>query len=280
MWKANYDSLAIEGLREPLVHISDTCKELGIDFFIVGAIARNIWLVFHDENPSGTKDIDLGVYVPDEKKYNELRDSLLSKYDYTPSRENPFCLISPDGKLIDLLPFGEIENAGHVMIEGRGLTSINLDGFREVFKLGVVEVMIGADTYKACSIPGIVILKMIAFDDRPDRRIKDIGDIYSICRHYPQIVTDHIWNAHADLYADESLEHADVAMIVLGREMEKLIAANQKLKDRIDAILDRGISEESRFLFYMIEDPNQETLGMKRRILKHIKMGLKGELYK
>lgn len=259
------------------MHISDTCRELGIDFFIVGAIARNIWLVSNEEDPSGTKDIDFGVYVPDDKKYNELRNMLLVKYNYTPSKENAFCLISPDGKQIDLLPFGEIENEGQVMIEGRGLTTVNLEGFREVFELGAVEVVIGEDTYKACSIPGMVILKMIAFDDRPDRRTKDIGDINSICRHYPQIETEHIWGEHADLYTDGSLEHTDVAMIVLGREMKKLMAANQKLKNRIDAILDRAISLESRFMSYMIEDPGRETLELKRSILRHIKMGLEGK---
>lgn len=37
MWKANYDELAIEGLREPLMHISDTCRELGIGLWICDA---------------------------------------------------------------------------------------------------------------------------------------------------------------------------------------------------------------------------------------------------
>jgi predicted nucleotidyltransferase len=180
MLKINYDELAVEGLKDVLINISSTCKELEIDFFIVGAIARNIWLASHGENPTGTKDIDFGVYVPNVEKYNLLKEALINNYNYVESRENDFCLFTPDGKQIDLLPFGEIEQDGQVMIKGKGYTQIKPDGFEETYNLGLQEVKIGEEKYSACSIPAIVILKMIAYDDRPERRIKDVKDISDI----------------------------------------------------------------------------------------------------
>lgn len=54
MSKITYDALKIDGLRIVFSQISESCKELGIEFFIVGAIARNIWYVSNDQNPVGT----------------------------------------------------------------------------------------------------------------------------------------------------------------------------------------------------------------------------------
>jgi len=124
MSKISYSDLAVEGLKEVFLQISETCKVLDIDFFIVGAIARNIWYIKNNKNPTGTKDIDFGIYVPNEKKYNLLRKTLIKDYNYIASSENAFCLIAPGKKQIDLLPFGEIENDGQIMIEGMGITSI------------------------------------------------------------------------------------------------------------------------------------------------------------
>ncbi len=80
MSKINYDALAVGGLKDVLINVSTTCTELNIDFFIVGAIARNIWFASHGENPTGTKDIDFGIYVSNTEKYNKLRDALIENY--------------------------------------------------------------------------------------------------------------------------------------------------------------------------------------------------------
>lgn len=272
MSKIEYDALAIDGLKEVFIQISETCKELEIEFFIVGAIARNIWYVSNDKNSRGTKDIDFGVYISDVKKYNELRAALKEKYNYTVSKENAFCLITHDEKQIDLLPFGEIEKDGQVIIEGKGLTTVNLDGFKEAFEFGAEEIKIGNETYKSCSIPGVMILKLIAYDDRPDKRIKDIVDINSICQNYPSLESDFIWGNHFDLYGGD-LEHQEVGIIVLGREMKKLVTDNRELENRLIKIMDKAITEESPMLTLMIQNVETETIEKKRSIIKKLKLG-------
>jgi len=185
--KLSIKSLAIDGLKDVLVQVSAACDLLKIDFFIVGAVARNIWYAANNVSSAGTKDIDFGVYIPQEKDYEALKQKLQHEFGYTVNKENSFCLISPEGKQIDLLPFGEIENEGEVIIDGAGLTRINLDGFNEVFKNGLNEITLEDSKYSVCSIPSVVILKMIAFDDRPERRVKDIKDIDRIFKYYPDI---------------------------------------------------------------------------------------------
>lgn len=276
MSKIIYDKLAVEGIREVLQQVRQACNELDLDFFLVGAIARNIWFAINEERPSGTKDIDFGIYVPSEVEYNKLRDLLMTKYNYHPSKENAFCLITENGKQVDLLPFGSIEEDGQVMIEGQGLQKINLDGFEEAFLAGSQEVIIGDEKYKSCSIPGVVILKMIAFDDRPERRIKDIKDIHLICKHYPILETNLIWDKHNDLYENDR-EHDEVAMIVLGREMKEIVGDNNGLKKRILNIIDKALKGETNFLKHMIENPQEETMEQKSRILEYIRRGFSEE---
>ena len=272
MSKINYNALAIDGLKEVFIQISETCKELKIDFFIIGAIARNIWYVSNNEGAKGTKDIDFAVYISNVEKYNELKTELKRRYEYSQSTENAFCLITQDSKQIDLLPFGEIEQEGQVIIEGKGLTKVNLDGFKEAYEFGVTEVEIGDERYKACSIPGVMILKFIAYDDRPEMRTKDIDDINSICVYYPSLESDYIWANHFDLYGGD-LQHQEVGVIVLGREMKKLVLTNKDLEKRIVKILDKAIAQESLVLSLMIQNSEHETIADKKNIMEKLKSG-------
>lgn len=273
MSRLTYDALSVDGLKEVLQQISSACKKLEIDFFIVGAVARNIWLASNSEPTSGTKDIDFGVYIPTIDKYNELRRLLITEHNYFESEENAFCLLNPSQKQIDLLPFGKIEIEDKVLIEGKGLREINLHGFKESFQLGKQKVKIGDEEYEACSIPGIMILKLIAFDDRPEMRIKDIKDVNAICNYYPQIETENIWNNHSDLY-EEGREHQEVGVIVLGREMNKILIINESLRKRVISILEKGIKQESDLLKHMIENSKNETIEMKERTINNLIGGI------
>jgi len=268
-----YNALEVEGLKDVLETIGTACNHLTIDFFIVGALARNIWYANSNIELRGTEDIDFGVYVSDVKTYEKLKALLIGNYEYIQAQGNAFCLLTPDGKGIDLMPFGEIAKDGEVMIEGSGMTTLKLHGFKEAYKEGSIDTQIEDKVYKSCSIPGIVVLKLIAYDDRPDRRVKDIKDITSICAHYADIESDMIWEEHSDLYGDDK-SHNQVGLIVLGRMMRKIIQSNKNLTARIIQILDNAIEGKSNILEHMITDRMEETLDDKAEILKLIKQGL------
>lgn len=269
----SYNALDVEGLKNVLETVATACTSLNIDFFIVGAVARNIWYANSNTELRGTRDIDFGVYISDVATYEQLKAHLINNYKYIQADENAFCLITPDGKGIDLMPFGDIAEDGEVIIEGSGMTTLKLDGFEEAYKEGSIETEIEDKTYKACSIPGIVVLKLIAYDDRPDRRIKDIKDISSIVAHYTDIEENMIWEEHNDLYGGV-LEHHEIGIIVLGRMMKKIIKSNQELTERIIHIIDKALAYESDILEHMIDDRMTETLDEKAAILQLIKKGI------
>lgn len=75
------------------------------------------------------------------------------------------------GIQVDILPFGEIEINDEVKFEGTGLISIKVNGFNEVYFAGTETVELSTGhTFKVATLPAIVLLKFIAYDDRPEVR--------------------------------------------------------------------------------------------------------------
>lgn len=268
-----FDALGNPDLKKIISDTIAASKELEIEFFGVGALARNIWYVENDLSPRGTKDVDFGVYIPDEATYRKLKQKMIKHFGYIQSNENVFCLISPNQLPVDFLPFGEIENSGKVLIEGKGLTNINLDGFNEVYKNGIRKVNIEDQTINICTIPSVVLLKLIAFDDRPEFRVKDPLDISSIFKNYPHIETEFIWDEYNYLY-DQDLSHQEIGIMVIGYEVFKLIKDNERLISRILMIINDGIDLNNSLAERMIDDSSIETIEEKQEQLKLLKLGI------
>jgi predicted nucleotidyltransferase len=113
---------------------------LGIDYFLVGALARQVWYEKVGLHFRTTKDVDYAALIGNHEEYQAVKRYLMEKEGYVETRENPFVLITPDGIQVDILPFGEIESDGSVEIKGTGMTGIRVDGMKEVYALGTEEV--------------------------------------------------------------------------------------------------------------------------------------------
>lgn len=271
-----YEALGNKHLKDIISDTIDASNELGIEFFGVGALARNIWFLENNLTPRGTKDVDFGVYIPNADMYSKLKLKLINEYNYTSSSGNTFCLISPNGIAVDFLPFGEIENQGKVLIDGKGLTTIKLDGFKEVFEKGIKTVEIETQHINICTIPAVVLLKLIAFDDRPEHRIKDPLDIAAIIKEFPNIESDLLWEEYNHLYdKDLDLSHDEIGTVVIGSEIGKLICHNRQLLNRVLKILQDGFKIKSPLAERMIVDTLEETIEQKQHLLKLLEKGIK-----
>ena len=118
--------------------LEEAFNALQIDFYIIGALARDIWYARNKKESRKTKDIDLAVFIASKEDYAALRNFLVDKKNFIESSTNSYVIISPEGLPIDLLPFGEIEIDEQVILPGHGLTSIRVNGFKEVYQLGTV----------------------------------------------------------------------------------------------------------------------------------------------
>jgi predicted nucleotidyltransferase len=245
-YKINYADLRQRPeIAEMLLALERGFQKFEVDFYLVGAVARNVWItgINNKEPRRTTADVDFAVLIDNKVTYTQLREYLIENEGFKNYHENSFVLIWRDKTEVDLMPFGAIEEAdGKVTIEGTGLTSINMPGFAEIYNEGLPLLDLeGNQSFKFCTLPGIVLLKFIAWHDRPEVRRNDITDICDILKHFFEMYEDEIYNNHNDLFTGNEIEN--ISAIVLGREMRKIANRNIKIYDRIEKILNENTVE-------------------------------------
>lgn len=254
-------------------------EKFNIDFFLVGAMARDVWLSgIHKKQPRRvTSDIDFAISLNDKSTYQALKEYLIEEEGFYPLHDNAFILKWMDRFQVDLLPFGTIaDEDGIVKVDGTGLTTAHVPGFNEVYETGLPQLELGQQhIFKFCTLPGIVILKLISWDDRPEVRSKDIIDISDILHHYFDMNDENIWEQHHDLFSDDNFSLPHIAARVMGREMRKIAKRNHKIYQRLIAILKANIEDvaNSRAAAVMVIY-YKNTMKENVEILKQLKQGL------
>lgn len=264
------------GELKPLFDILEQAFEtLGIDYYLIGALARDTWYEKGNQSFRSTKDVDFAVLVGSQKEYSTLRTYLKDEEGFNETRENAFVMLSPNGIQVDILPFGDIELYGTIEVEGTGLTSIEADGFKEVYTAGTkpVELSTG-NIFKVATLPSIVLLKLIAYDDRPEHRQKDATDIANILLHFFELNDNFIYDNHNDLFGSEDSTIENISAVVIGREMRKIAKDNERLVSRLQGILNGHISlkQKSPFVQQMAKEINTDIETV-IQFLKNIQEG-------
>ena len=230
--------------------LEEAFNKLSIDFYLIGAIARDIWYAKGNAISTGTKDVDFAVFIANLEDYNLLKTFLVSQKNFVESKINPFVFISPEGLVVDILPFGEMEIDNSVQITAEGLTSIRVNGFKEVFESGTEKLELETGhAFEVATLPSIVLLKLISYDDRPEHRLKDPGDIASIILNYFDLQSDNIYDNHTDLFDDADFTLQKAGARIIGREIKTIIESNTDLKQRITDILLGHINQADESLF-------------------------------
>lgn len=253
-----------------------------VDFYLVGAVARDIWMTAIHEIPSGriTRDIDFAVFIEDKGTYESLKQYLIEIEHFQPSKTNNFVLLWQGRMQVDLLPFGNIEDENaKVSLEGTGLTSLNMPGFKEIYQSGLPEIELeGEHRFKFCTLPGIVILKLIAWEDRPEIRRDDLKDILTILTHFFEMFTDQIYEHHSDLFGKDDFGLDFIAARVMGREMNKIASRNKELHGRLSNLLEKNAvdvstSQLAKIMANMANSTVEESL----RPLSEMWLGFQGD---
>lgn len=131
-------------------------------------MARNVWYTKEGKKLRTTKDADFAVLVGSHTQYEEVKDYLKRYKNFQDSKGNAFVLLAPGDIQVDILPFGQVAIDEGVKVAGDGLSAIKVNGIMEVYQQGTepVEVATG-HRFKIATLPAIVLLKLIAYDDRP-----------------------------------------------------------------------------------------------------------------
>lgn len=231
-----------ESILEMLAAFSKVLREQKIDFFLIGAIARDIRLsASADYKPRRiTKDVDIAILVGSEQEFQRVKQALLATGDFTAHDKWAIRLFYKQAIDLDLLPFGGIEGADReVRIEKPQLFLLDMPGFAEVMPEAAV-LKVGDTQLRICSLEGIVLLKLFA-NANNSSRTKDINDIEDILRLYFDLETKKIFVDHGDvpdLYSTADPDYMTmVSARVTGRIMGRLLQETPELQDRVLNIL-------------------------------------------
>lgn len=242
-------------LKQVFDTLEEAFGELDIDYYLIGAIARDIWYAKEKKQSRLTRDVDFAVLVGSQQEYTAIRQYLTENKNFVAIKCNAFVLLTPTGIEIDILPFGEIDVEDQVTLQGPGLANIKVNGFLEVYESGTetMELATGHQ-FKIATLPSIVLLKLIAFDDRPEERPKEPGDIAMILTYYFDLQANFIYREYADLFLNnspewEEMKLPEISAIVIGREIKRITRENESLRVRLIKILQTQIKQEENSAF-------------------------------
>jgi predicted nucleotidyltransferase len=227
-----------------LKDMSGIFTEFGIDYYVVGAVARDIHLSA-DADASAirkTNDVDLAIMINDEGQYNDLKAALIATGYFTAHPTEAIKLFYKEGIEVDLLPFGEIEQPNRNVTLTDPSFVLNMPGFLEIYPF-VDDIQIEKDfSIKVCTMEGIILLKLISNDDRP-QRTKDLSDIEHIIKVYFDLYSGDIYEDYFDIMELYDTDQGDYLQLVcsrvVGRKMKQLLTGSDKLKSRVEGILEK-----------------------------------------
>jgi predicted nucleotidyltransferase len=231
--RINFERLRNEGLKPVLDAVERVFTDIGIDFYLIGATARDVWINHISfRNKRTTRDIDFCVYVKDLSQYKEAQRRLIEKEGFTRDKSEPYRMYAPDGHMIDLIPFGGIEQHDSVFLDDPPV-ELSVFGTKEVTDNSVAI----DDTFKVITLPGLCILKLIAWNDKPDRRGKDLDDFYFLLHNYFDICGEQLYDEPFDDLLTNDFQPQLAAARMLGRQMDKILDESHRIRNKVLEIL-------------------------------------------
>lgn len=272
IYRISPERLQPAGMGEAMTALQRGFNQFDIDFYIVGAVARDIWMtqVYNGPDHRTTKDLDLAVFISELTTYEALQVWLTEHEGFVLVQSSAFCLLypAPTGTVVvDLMPFGAIaDEQGNVYLSGRGMERISTVGFAEVLaEAATVDTSTG-EQWRVVTLPGMVVLKLVAWQDRPEKRGKDATDIWNLLAVYFDLAENEVYTDHLDLFDEEDTTAPThfkllVGARVLGRQVGQLLAAGS-VGTRLLALLaeELALGEQSRLARAMSRTgPEQAT---------------------
>lgn len=218
---------------------------LDISFMLIGASARDILLDASSIEPiRATRDVDLAIEIASWVRFDELKEALIKTGAFESGREMQRLIF--DGHLpIDLVPYGAVEQKNsEISWPPDHEILMSVVGMRDAFDSSLTLSLTEAPNLleiNVASATGIVLLKLLAWEDRKSNTTKDAEDLYFLLYHYIDLGNqEHLANNHADLFEDYEVAHARL----LGRDLLKICSS--ETLSAVNIILDRETDDANK----------------------------------
>lgn len=271
-----YKELSTPHFKEVFDTIDSIMRANAVPYYLIGATA--IALEFLKEGkkpPRGTADIDFALMLSSIAEYDHIVKDLHA-HGFNKVKA-PWTLYHEVFNVaIDLLPFGQIEENDTESFNQR-YSDLHVLGFKEVLE-NAHEIAIEDKVAMIPPLPGIVILKLVAWSDRPEERDNDLYDILKIIEVYYEHEWDNILENHHDLLHfldDTMIGELKIASRVLGRQARTYLLKSKELSDRIFDILGKHTTiTESSFIAINWARQKDITVNEAVSILREFEIGL------
>ncbi|HEX9172006.1 MAG TPA: nucleotidyl transferase AbiEii/AbiGii toxin family protein [Telluria sp.] len=199
-----------------------------------------------------TSDIDFAIAVSSWEEFARMKAELVATGLFAAS-DSPQRLIFGSGSGVyplDLVPFGGVERDGKIAWPPDCDFVMNITGYSDAHKSALdVEIEPGFQV-KVVSFPAMVILKILAWNDQPNRN-KDVSDVLLILQNYSRTgQSDRLFADDFDLLEKYHFDPDLAGAALLGRDSKREVApetraqvldvfANAKKMEKFDSQLMR-----------------------------------------
>lgn len=218
-----------------IVHVLRTldpiAREAGCPYFVAGATARDLILVnIHGLRPGrATRDIDFGIAVENWDRFALLKERLVATGAFTTDRRALQRLTYSDQAAgfsipVDLIPFRGVTAAdGTVEWPPSRDIVMNVAGFEEALASSIPIEIEDNLIVRVASLPGLMVLKLVAWSDRGRETDKDAADIYRLLTAYADAGnTDRLYENEIDLLEAVGFDMQLAGAELLGRDVAHL----------------------------------------------------------
>ena len=162
-------------------------------------------------------------------------------------RQAPQRVMSPGGMPVDIVPFGDIaDENSNIRWPPSGEVEMDVTGFEEAHN-SAIQVIVKENSeiqVPVASPPGLALLKLIAWSDRPaDLRMKDAQDFAYILGSYEHVdsVTDRLYDVDG-LMEGYNWELEAGCAHLLG--LDTVAIAGEKTRAHIESVIARNFQDE------------------------------------
>lgn len=172
------------GLVATLKRLTEVFSDIGQDFCVIGATARDFLFIQKDENPPRrTKDLDIAVAISSWEPFEIITNALVFNGFLKDTYQKQRFL--HEGFVIDVIPYGDIaKNDGWLYWPPDENPAMNVTGFEEALSNSLTVSVDNIFTVKVASLAGLFLLKFSAWLDRGIRTDKDALDMSAVMERY------------------------------------------------------------------------------------------------
>ena len=208
--------------------VDGAARRLGYQYFLAGATARDLVLTNALGMRPGraTRDIDFGLVLGNWDQFRAFKATLVAGAKFHADSAAAQRLYYRDDSAgwelpVDLIPFGPIASADSMIAwPPGGDVVLSVAGFDEALRSSLLLQVEQDLLVRAASLPGLAMLKLLAWRDRHLESNKDASDLYSLIRTYADAGNlDRLYGSELDLLETTAFDMELAGAQLLGRDI-------------------------------------------------------------